>query len=529
MLREILSVARADFKERSRTVKWLVVPVILAYFAKLVTVDMSLVIAEEYTGVPTAGWYGAMLSVMGTLVILIFGFVIVGGSLARDKKTNVDQLIATSQLSNISYLSGKIISNFLLLASITITLAILTGVTFLIQGTGKIDVWALFSPFLLGTLPTMALVAAVVVFFESNRFLQKTTGNILYMFVAIWFIYAVSATEGFIDVAAINIFRDSMGQAIAAQYPSFDGNNVGFLYTNSAEYLKPFQWSGVNWTMWDLLSRIPILGVSAVFFGLSYLSFNRFDSTDRWSIPHLKLPTIRSSSSKDSESDLQAGTQIEPNSTDIEIESLSSVTQSGIKFHRVLLSEFRLMIRGQPWWWYLACVLAFVGSLIPSTNALRSVVIPLALLLPLSLWSELGTRTKKYQTEELVFATSGPNILLAASYVAAVLVGFILTAPAGIRFLFTGAFSPLFGWAVGLLFLPAAALASGVWSGQSRLFEISYLLAWYFGPMNDVLPLDYIGASNETVTSGITLVYLVLTIIALGAAIYGRRMDTRNG
>ncbi|PYZ02961.1 hypothetical protein C8039_10390 [Halogeometricum sp. wsp3] len=29
--------------------KWLVVPVVLAYFAKLVTVDMSLVIAEEYT------------------------------------------------------------------------------------------------------------------------------------------------------------------------------------------------------------------------------------------------------------------------------------------------------------------------------------------------------------------------------------------------------------------------------------------------------------------------------------------------
>ena len=41
-------------------------------------------------------------------------------------------------------------------------------------------------------------------------------------------------------------------------------------------------------------------------------------------------------------------------------------------------------------------------------------------------------------------------------------------------------------------------LASGVWSGTSKLFEILYMAIWYIGPLNHVVPeLDFIGTTGN--------------------------------
>ncbi|AKU09360.1 ABC transporter permease [Haloferax gibbonsii] len=529
MLTEVFAVAGADFRERSRTVKWLVVPVVLAYFAKLITVDASLIIANEYTGVPTAAWYGAMLSAIGTISLFVFGYVLVGGSVVRDRTTGIDQLVATSSISDSSYLLGKTLSNFALLTMTTLALALLTGATFVIQGTGGFDIWALFSPFLLVTLPTMTIVAAGAVCFECNRFLRGTAGNIIYVFGAI-LLTLLGAHSGLVDIAGIHIFRESMGQAIAAQYPSFDGTDVGFFYTNSATELSPFAWSGVTWTASHLLTRAPIFGLTAALLLASYISFNRFDETGLWSLPQFSSGDTGGSDEHHESSPLQSvvpGAKTSDSSTDPE--SLPPVSQTGVRFPLVFLSELRLAVRGQPRWWYVACVLAFLGTFVPSVTALRSVIIPIALLLPLSLWSHLATRDQTYRTRELVFVTSGRNVLLASTYLAAVVVGIALTVPAAVRFAISSSFGALFGWAVGVLFIPAVALAIGVWTGRPRVFEMLYLVAWYGGPMNNIIPLDYLGVYNQTISSGVTFAYLGLTVVALGAAFVGRHRSLNSG
>ncbi|AFK21299.1 hypothetical protein E6P09_16965 (plasmid) [Haloferax mediterranei ATCC 33500] len=524
MLTAVLAVARADFRERSRTAKWLVVPIILAYFAKLITVDSSLVVAGEYTGVPTAAWYGAMLSAIGTNMLFVFGFVLVGGSVSRDRDTGVSELVATSSLSDGSYLLGKWASNFALLTITTLVLAVLTAGTFVIQGTGEFDLWALFSPFILVTLPTMTVVAAAAVCFESNRFLRGTAGNIIYV-VAAMFLTLFGAYSGAVDLMGINIFRESMAQAIASQYPAYDGTNVGFLYTNTAGELKPFNWSGVAWSVKHFATRVPIFATTGILFVGSYVSFNRFDTTSSWSAPSL-TPEREESENGSNEAEspqLAATTDNQSRNRTTDVSSLPPVSQTGIRFPQVFLSELRLVVRGHPRWWYVACGLALLGSFVPSVTALRSVIIPFALLLPLSLWSSLGTRDQTHRTQELVFVSSGRNVLLASSYLAAVTVGIALTFPAAARFALTGTFNALFGWAVGVLFLPAAALAIGIWTGRPRVFEMLYLVAWYGGPMNELIPLDYLGAYDQTVSSGVTFVYLGLTVVALGAAVVGRR------
>jgi hypothetical protein len=84
--------------------------------------------------------------------------------------------------------------------------------------------------------------------------------------------------------------------------------------------------------------------------------------------------------------------------------------------------------------------------------------------------------------------------------------GFLLTvlagSGAGLRLLVNGE-PAFFAWLAGALFIPSLALALGIWSGGSRLFEIVYLLFWYIGPMNKTPALDYMGALDETLARGI--------------------------
>lgn len=83
--------------------------------------------------------------------------------------------------------------------------------------------------------------------------------------------------------------------------------------------------------------------------------------------------------------------------------------------------------------------------------------------------------------------------------------------------------------AVGALFIPSLALCLGVWTGSSKSFEFIYSLLWYIGPINQVGPLDFMGALPGSVESGIWQFYLVITVILIGLAFIGRRWQIQRG
>ena len=127
----VAAVALADFRERSRSRTLLVIPILVAYFVKLITVDTTLVLGGEYTGELTSTWLAGMTTVIGTVVFLLFGFSFVKGAVTRDCETGVGELIAASSVSTPQYLVGKWLSNFVVLAAATTVLMAATGVAFL--------------------------------------------------------------------------------------------------------------------------------------------------------------------------------------------------------------------------------------------------------------------------------------------------------------------------------------------------------------------------------------------------------------
>jgi hypothetical protein len=193
---------------------------------------------------------------------------------------------------------------------------------------------------------------------------------------------------------------------------------------------------------------------------------------------------------------------------------------SAFRFPGVLAAELRLALKGQPWWWYAAAAGLIIAGLTAPANGVRQIVLPLAWIWPLLVWSPMGNREARFGTGELLFSAPRPvGRQLPAVWMAGVLVAAVVGGGAAVRFLTSGDLSALAAWTVGALFIPTLALALGVWSGSGKLFEAVYLFLWYIGPMNRTPELDYLGATGH----GRPLIWLAVTALLAAAAAAGRR------
>jgi len=239
--------------------------------------------------------------------------------------------------------------------------------------------------------------------------------------------------------------------------------------------------------------------------------------------------TSRSSSDQDNE-DANDGFEPAPTKSDpipdhcvgtTDDVSLAPAQTGGFGGWRVFAAELRMAVCGRARWWYLACVGAIVATAVAPFDSLQPLLVPIALLLLLPLWSQLGARNRRYRTEELVFVSSNPVGLLAVSYLVGLLTGVVVIFPALVRFAFSGSWVAFAGVLVRTCVLPAAALAIAVWSGRPRVFEMAYLVAWYLGPMNGFFPLDYLGVHATTI-AGTPAAYVGVTLLLLVVGLGGR-------
>jgi len=100
----------------------------------------------------------------------------------------------------------------------------------------------------------------------------------------------------------------------------------------------------------------------------------------------------------------------------------------------------------------------------------------------------------------------------------------LMVAGSAVTFIMNGAISNLISLVVGMMFIPSLALALGVWTGGSKTFEVVYVLFWYVGLLNKVPELDYIGLH----TTDYWLVYLLLTLLLLATAVFGRNQQLKD-
>jgi hypothetical protein len=516
-LRILYHMARADFYERTRRYSFLIMLGLIVYLGYLVNDGTLALYLDQYRGVFNSAWVGSMMALVANFFLGWFGFYLIKNSVSRDYETGVGQIMATTPMSRPAYMLGKWISNFVVLALMVGILALSGLVMQLIQREDPvINVWALVSPLLFVSLPMMALVAAIAVVFEAISWLRGGFGNVVYFFlfsvaIPVFIESPLGEVLPALEPLGLPLFWHDMGAAALKAFPDYGG---GFsLGASGFAFEGSFVWPGINWTVEIIFWRGVLVGVAVVIALFAALLFDRFDTSK-----------TRKQKSKDTSGEISEASPLPPNVVGSQV-PLRQATQlspvkPGFRFQSVFLAELKLLLKGLPWWWYGVALILIPVGLFNEAKIVREVVLPIAWIWPILIWSGLGTRESRFATGQMVFSAASPlTRQLPATFLAGVFVTALTGSGAGVRLIVSGDGQAMAMWLAAILFIPALALAFGVWTGTSKLFEVVYVVLWYLGPLKQISQLDYLGATPQAQPG----VWLGAAALLLIAASLGRR------
>jgi len=479
-----------------------------------------------YRGVYNSAWIGANVAMLTGVFLTLVGFYVVKDTVKRDEQTRVGQIIATTPLSNPVYTLGNALGNFTVLSTMIAVVFITSLGMQLFRGeTFTIDLWALMAPFLILVLPLMFLVAAIAVLFETRPSLRGGLGNIAYTFM--WLI-GLPLSSDLIDLFGLNAILQSMSASGLAQYPEIAHNSfiMGFSWGFPTGWtLSTFTWPGIQWTSEILQTRLLLLGLATGIALLASVRFSRFD-------PARESKKIREAPPSDILEVKEAYTYAVVPLKEVQLRPLGEKALQ-FRFGPMLFAECRLILKELKflggYGYAFAGALIISGLLLPLDGA-RGMMLPLAWLLPVLIWSKLGTREARYQTDQLVFSSANSlKRQLPAVWLAGVLLAMVTGSGVALNLALHGDWLGVIAWFVGALFIPSLALCLGVWTGSSKSFEFIYTLLWYIGPINQIESLDFMGALPRSVEAGIWQYYLAITVVLFGLAFIGRKFQIQRG
>jgi hypothetical protein len=552
-LRVLYHIVRADFYERFRRYNVLIIIGLTIFLTNLYLPPQGAgrlsFNVGGYRGIYNSAWVGATVTVLTVIFMSLPGFYLVKNAISRDEFTGVGQIIATTSLSKFQYIFGKVLSNWVFLAAASGVAMVSSMGIQLIRGEElRISLFGYLLPYLLLTLPMMALVSAIAVLFESIRWLRRGFGNVVFFFLFLMS-YWVMAALTFVALptttgagaslqplipepsGALEIFR-SISAAGMEHIPNYQG---GLDLGNPFQVYRPintFVWNGVEWRVPSILGRMLWVGIAVGIASLAATFFDRFD-------PSNLAIRVRS---KETRSRFELDSQLAQPSSPVKPTriALSGTVSRGSHlsiFLHVVGSELRLMLKGQRWWWYVVALGLILVALIFPTTETRQIVLPFVYVWPLLIWSQLGNREIQNRTDQLVFSAAFPlRRHLFATWAAGFIVTLIASSGVIVRLILASDWNVILAVVVAAAFIPAAGLTLGIWSGDSKLFEVMYLLLWTLGPMNQMMAasdfplvadqfyvLDYLGLSDAAISEGMPLYYAVFTTLLLVLALIGRK------
>jgi hypothetical protein len=485
----------ADFRERTRRPAYLVTlaaAIVLGYLALPPASSLYVIMnAGGYRGIYNSAYAGTATALAGGLWLMFAGFYVVRGTIDRDQRTGVGQILAATPLRNTGYLAGKFCSNLLVLASMAGVLAVTALALQLARGESRaVDPGALLLPFMLFTLPVLAVTAAVAVLFDALPVLRGGLGNIAWFFV--WMICVIAGQGA--PLGGMGAATASMHTAMTAQHlPPAGEYSVGF--TKVDHPLRTFTWQGLDPSGGLITSRIVLIVVAAGLAALPAIWFGRFDpARTRPRRAGATAPDGKTTGTPAPATGQLTRLMPSPAYKPLPPGGARSVLAAG----RLLAGEARILVQGSPrWWWLIAVVinaasLAVPASIVKPAGASTALLLSAAWIWPALIWSRLGTQRHENGLDTLLGAYPGAYRQVAAEWAA----GFLLTAVTGLgpllRMAASGNGPGVAAWIAGALFIPALALMLGTASRTHRMFQALYIILWY-AAVNQVKAADYMG------------------------------------
>ena len=530
-LASLVGLARAGLLDRTRRPAFAVGLVFMLWLGQHMlppsgSAYRTFVIDDQYRPMYNAAWVGTLTALLTGIWFLFVGFYQAKGTVERDRRTGVGQVLAATRMSTLTYLWARTLGNsaaFAIQAG-AVALAALAQQQ-LLGESPRVDLAATLLPFVFITAPLALFASASAVFFDCVGFLRGGFGNFAWFFV----LPALLVGSG-MDDPRVSAWRDITGArvvvndvraALVAQHPETANHKPEFsMGANFSTHMNDhpvstFRWDGVHWSAETLASRLPFVLASVLIVFAAAFVFDRFDATapvrgarPRWGA---RAPAAAARAAAPPVAAL-------------------TVAPRGPAFVGIVRAELALMLRGQSLWWWIGVLGLWIAQLAAPLAAVRQTVLPLAAIWPALVWSQLGQRERRHDTGALLFSCVRPVArLLPGAWAAGAIVMLLVGAPALLRFALAagtpGSLAALAGWLMCAAFVPAVALVLGVWTGGSKAFEVLYLFAWYLGPMHHVAELDYTGVTTtRTPLLWATYAALAVAAFALAAAMRARQV-----
>lgn len=527
-LRILYHLLRADFLERVRSYGFLALllfSIFLTYLfiPEINDIQIAGLQLGGYRAVYNSAWIGTMTTLLMGEFFLLFSFYLLKGSVERDRLTGVGQILAATPLTKIAYTFGKWLSNIAVAATMTLAIIAASALLQLLRAEDThINLWALASPFLIVLFPALTVIAATAVLFDCIPLLRGGIGNVLFFFIA----YPILTLS--LDLQGNSLLYPSIYQACAAQFDNCHPTRQIDAGLPPLADFPAFTYDGVTWLPSILLSRFAVLFVGALIALLTAWFFHRFDPA-KAEKSFLWIPSLKRTPAPQTESTAPALTLphqpthliLSPQGAPLTPASRPSTYSNLMRF---FAAELRLIFKGTHWLWYLFALGILTAQILAPIDIAHLYILPLAFVLPLTFWSNLGVRETKHRTEQIIFSAPHPfTRQLPITWLTGVFIGILLTSPILIRLLLAGEWSTILGLFSGLLFVPSLALTLGIWTNGSKIFEGGYLFFWYIASMYSLPALDFMGRVPRAQHQGISFVYLLMTVLLLATASFGRR------
>jgi hypothetical protein len=552
LLHRLYHLARADFYERVRRHGFFVALLFCVYggyiFLPANHSKYATLVMDSHRGIYNSAWIGTAVAMLSAAFISLIGFFVVKNAVERDRRTGVGQILATTPISKLQYTLGKTVSNFAVLAAMTAVVALACVVMQFVRGEDhSFNAWRMFSPFVLLTLPVLLVTSAVAVFFETMPVLRGGIGNVAFIFVwggLLGANFGHKQTEVYNDPMGSGIVIPDMFRACKATFPDFDpvkgGVSMGFnIRSEGAWDISTFAWHGIDWTMQHVLWRLEWVLFALVLAAVAAIPFDRFD-TAKAIAPALRRrrgartlseeqsaagQSVATTTDAPREDAGERGVRTSRRTADVQLTPLTTGVRRA-RLVAMVIAEWKLIVRGLRWW-YIGPLGLSIAALTAPLPAVSAIVLPLAWFWPVLLWSKLGTREAQHNTEPVFFSAPHPlSRQLAATWIAGVMLSVMTGFAVALRLMIAGDTHKLLAWGVGALFVPAFALALGVWTRTGKAFEAIYTGLCY-AVIQQAAPLDFMGAvstaprNNPAIFSSLTLLFLLL-------ALWGRRRRLQN-
>ncbi|MBI5033942.1 MAG: hypothetical protein HZB51_25765 [Chloroflexi bacterium] len=519
--------ARADFLERTRRHSFLVtlfVIVVVTYLYLPAVNDIAWIYLNLGNARPiyNSAWIGIAVAALMAEFFPLFGFYLVKNTLERDRHTGVGEIIATTPISRPLYTIGKWLSNLaVFIAIILVTLFTSLVLQFVRAEDFSIDPWALVAPFLFLILPMLAFIAALALLFETVSWLRGGFGNLVY-YVVYAFVVLIGNLQGIMGV-----WR-SVYEACAVTFAQCKPDRQIDLGALPLANLPTFRFDGVNWTAEIVLWRFAWLVLSFLVAWCTAFFFHRFDPSRIGKTPFVRLkqmilefifePRLIAENVNDAKPAPITAPRV------MLTPLMRRDTPTRLLCLRMFIAELRLTFKGTHWLLYLIALGIIVTSFFTSLEITRLVMLPLAMVFPVLVWSSLGVREVQYHTDPIVFAL--PHALrgqLLTRWLVGLFVALVMASGVIARLAFVGDVVSCAAVIVGALFVPSFAIALGCWSETSKLFQSIYLFVWYLATVQSVIYIDFMGHFPQTVMLGIPWLVAIVTIGLLVAAVFSRQ------